>query len=166
MSSVTGAGRAHGLRSWHRHVAFPVVRLPRSRQSNACIRIIDHHARALLLWPRHLAAAGTAPDSRQIQLRDRWLHLVVSILFRPARFRIQSVIDQRFNRTRYDAARALESFSMRLRDEIDLGSLEKELLAVVHETMRPANASLLLLSPAKGHPGDQTPSAGRPSFDE
>jgi len=92
--------------------------------------------------------------------------LVVSILFRPARFRIQSVIDQRFNRTRYDAARALESFSMRLRDEIDLGSLEKELLAVVHETMRPANASLLLLSPAKGKPEEQTSSAGRPSFDD
>lgn len=58
----------------HRHVAVPVVRLPRSRQSNACIRIIDHHARARLLWPGHLAATGAAPDRRQVKFRDRRLH--------------------------------------------------------------------------------------------
>jgi len=87
--------------------------------------------------------------------------LTVSVLFRPVRFRIQSVIDQRFYRTRYDAARALDNFSMRLRDEIDLGSLEKELLGVVHETMQPAQASLLLMVPAEENLSDQTASTGR-----
>jgi len=87
--------------------------------------------------------------------------LTVSVLFRPVRFRMQSVIDQRFYRTRYDAARALDNFSMRLRDEIDLGSLEKELLGVVHETMQPAQASLLLMVPAEENLSDQTASTGR-----
>lgn len=73
--------------------------------------------------------------------------VTVSVLFRPARVRIQRLIDQRFYRSRYDAAHALEDFSMRLRQEVDLGSLEADLLRIIHDTMQPTQASLLLVTP-------------------
>jgi hypothetical protein len=97
-----------------------------------------------------VALQNVIPGAGDSDLTIAGSTLAVAALFRPLRSRVQGFIDRRFYRRKVDAQRTLESFSSRLREDVDLDHLSADLLTVVRDTMQPVHASLWLRLPAAG----------------
>ena len=97
-----------------------------------------------------VALQNVIPGAGDSDLTIAGSTLAVAALFRPLRARVQDFIDRRFYRRKFDAQRTVESFSSRLREDVDLEHLSADLLNVVRDTMQPVNASLWLRLPAGG----------------
>jgi hypothetical protein len=113
------------------------------------------YAGAVLVLGDMFGGIGTEPPSWVVAGAT----LAVAAPFEPARRRIQAAVDRRFNRRKYNAAKTVETFSARLRDQVDLDTLATELLAVTNKTMQPTTVSLWL------RPPDEASKAHAPRWD-
>jgi hypothetical protein len=116
------------------------------------------YAGAVLVLGQLFGGVGRDPPSWAVAGAT----LAVAALFQPARRRIQQVVDRRFNRRKYNAAKTIEAFSSRLRDQVDLGTLSSELLTVVDQTMQPTRV-VLWLRPSPPGSSATPPSEARPT---
>lgn len=93
-----------------------------------------------------LAQFLTRPIAADSDIAVAGSTLAVAALFRPLRARVQSFIDKRFYRRRYDAALTLDSFTTKLRDQVSLRAIQDDVVQVVSETVQPSSVSLVMLS--------------------
>ena len=91
-------------------------------------------------------SALLAPLTSENSLAVAGSTLLVAALFQPVRRRVQSVVDRRFYRSRYDASQELADLSQRLRGEVDLDGVKAEVITTIGRTLQPASASIWLRS--------------------
>jgi hypothetical protein len=115
------------------------------------------YAGAVLILGQAFGGVGGNPPSWVVAGAT----LAVAALFQPARRRIQAMVDRRFNRRKYNAAKTIEAYSVRLREQVDLDTLSSELLAVVDQTVQPTRV-VLWLRPSPPGSSDRAGNEARP----
>ena len=135
---------AHPACGRGRHPALPAVRHRPPDQPDPRVRRHDRLDRAHLLWRAVILQALLRPFTSGSEVAVAVSTLVGFALFQPLRARVQHAVDRRFYRSRYDAARTLDAFSIRLRDEVDLDTVRADLVDAVQRTVQPAHASVWL----------------------